>query len=184
MFRLETPRLVIRDMSLEDEAAFVAISQDVKYQRFYDEADSKAEKYRQLTKLFIQQAAEIPRRSYQLAIEHKQQGIFIGTVCLRLEDEHNASMGCGIARSFQGSGLIHEAATALANYGFSTLNVHRIYAETIKENRAALKLCSDLGMRREAVFKENRYFKGRWWDTVVMAILQHEWRNKLDETNE
>ncbi len=39
MFKLETDRLILRNMSLEDECAFVAMSQDAKYQRFYDESD-------------------------------------------------------------------------------------------------------------------------------------------------
>ena len=34
MFKLETRRLVIRDMTLDDEDAFVGMSQDPKYQRF------------------------------------------------------------------------------------------------------------------------------------------------------
>jgi RimJ/RimL family protein N-acetyltransferase len=33
-------------------------------------------------------------------------------------------------------------------------------------------------MRKEALLKENRYFKGRWWDTVVLAMLSSEWVQK------
>lgn len=175
MFKLETQRLIIRDMKAEDEASFVAISQDAKYQRFYDEADCEPQKYRDLTALFIAQASETPRVSYQLAVESKANGEFIGTVCLRLEGDRQASMGAGLARRAQGQNLMPEAAHALANFGFSELNVHRIYAETIKENRAAIKLCQSLGMRQEAEFVQHRYFKQRWWNTVVLAILKDEW---------
>lgn len=34
MFKLETERLILRDMQLEDEATFVAISQDAKISAF------------------------------------------------------------------------------------------------------------------------------------------------------
>ncbi len=81
MFKLETDRLILRDMDLEDECAFVAMSQDAKYQRFYDESDCEPSKYRELTQLFVTQAAEVPRKSYQLAVESKHSGKFIGTVC-------------------------------------------------------------------------------------------------------
>lgn len=175
MFKLETDRLIVRDMRPEDEASFVTISQDEKYQRFYDEADCDPQKYRDLTALFIAQASEVPRVSYQLAVESKESGEFIGTVCLRLEGDRQASMGAGLARSAQGKNAMPEAARALADFGFSELNVHRIYAETIKENRAAIKLCQSLGMRKEAEFVEHRYFKHRWWNTVVLAILNTEW---------
>lgn len=175
MFKLETERLILRDMQLEDEATFVAISQDAKYQRFYDQSDCEPNKYRKLTRLFIEQACERPRKSYQLAIEHRMTGQFIGTICLRLEKENQASVGAGLSREYQGSGLIREAAQALVQYGFSNLGVHRIYAETINQNRAAIRLCQALGMRKEAHFRENRYFRGQWWDTVVLAILRDEW---------
>lgn len=175
MFKLETERLILRDIQIEDEAAFVAISQEVKYQRFYAESDCDPEKYRQLTKLFIQQSYEDPRQSFQLAIEHKASGQFIGTVCLRVEADSQASMGCGLSVQYQGHGLIQEAARALAEFGFSELKVHRLYAETISENNAAIKLCESLGMTKEAHFREHRFFKDKWWDTVVFAVLRSDW---------
>ncbi|MBE4594811.1 GNAT family N-acetyltransferase, partial [Vibrio navarrensis] len=58
MFKIETNRLIIRDMTQNDEDDFVAMSQDVKYQRFYDESDCDPNKYRELTSLFITQASE------------------------------------------------------------------------------------------------------------------------------
>ncbi|MCG9545559.1 GNAT family N-acetyltransferase [Vibrio sp. Isolate33] len=175
MFKLETDRLVLRDMTLEDQSAFVVMSQDAKYQRFYDETDCEPSKYQQLTQLFVEQAEEDPRQSYQLAVESKELGKFIGTVCLRLEDNQQASMGCAFAREIQGKGLPIEAAKALVEFGFSELGVHRIYAETIGDNLAAIRLCKSLGMRQEACFKEHRFFKNKWWDTVVFAILSTEW---------
>lgn len=48
MFKIETKRLILRDMTPNDESAFVAMSQDSKYQRFYDESDCDPNKYREL----------------------------------------------------------------------------------------------------------------------------------------
>ncbi len=175
VFSIETENLILRDMRQEDEDTFVALSQDGKYQRFYSEEDCDPDKYKELAELFISQALEVPRAAYQLAIELKETGDLIGTICLRLEVDNQASMGCGLARQHQGRNLMQEAAIALAGFGFSELNVHRIYAETISRNHAAVILCEQLGMRKEALFKENRYFKGRWWDTVVLAMLRSEW---------
>jgi RimJ/RimL family protein N-acetyltransferase len=92
-----------------------------------------------------------------------------------LEDNQQASMGCAFSRSSQGYKLSYEAALALADFGFSELGVHRIYAETISKNLAAIKLCKSLGMRQEAHFREHRFFKEQWWDTVVLAVLRTDW---------
>ncbi|MEZ8861859.1 GNAT family N-acetyltransferase [Vibrio sp. 10N.247.311.51] len=176
MFKLETSRLILRDMTPQDESAFVGMSQDVKYQRFYDESDCEPNKYRELTQLFVEQALEVPRQSYQLAVESKDSGKFIGTVCLRLEGNLQASMGCAFSRETQGKGLSTEAAEALANFGFSELGVQRIYAETISKNLAAIKLCQSLGMKEEARFENHRFFKGKWWDTVRLAVVGSDWK--------
>ena len=175
MFKIETKRLIIRDMNPNDEGDFVAMSQDAKHQRFYGESDCDPDKYRELTELFVAQASERPRSAYQLAVECKASGNFIGTVCLRLEGDQQASMGCAFSRAYQGKTLSYEAALALADFGFSELGVHRIYAETISRNLPAVKLCKSLGMRQEAHFREHRFFKGQWWDTVVLAVLRTEW---------
>ena len=98
VFSFETENLILRDMRQEDEDTFVALSQDGKYQRFYSEEDCDLDKYRELVELFISQALEVPRAAYQLAIELKETGDLIGTVCLRLEAGNQASMGCGLAR--------------------------------------------------------------------------------------
>ncbi|MEK2098897.1 GNAT family protein [Vibrio parahaemolyticus] len=179
MFKFETKRLIIRDMSQKDKSAFVAMSQDAKYQRFYDESDCDPSKYRELTDLFIVQASEKPRKSYQLAVECKVSGKFVGTVCLRLEDNQQASIGCAFSRASQGDKLSYEAALALADFGFSELGIHRIYAKTISKNLPAIKLCKSLGMRQEAHFREHRFFKGQWWDTVTWAVLRTEWQDTV-----
>ena len=68
--------------------------------------------------------------------------------------------------------------TAALNLGFEKLKLHRIYAETISENRAALALAERQAMRIEGVLRENQYFKGRWWNTTILALLRTEWRNR------
>jgi len=33
-----------------------------------------------------------------------------------------------------------------------------------------------LGMRREGHLRENEFYKGRWWDTLMYGILVDEWQ--------
>ncbi|CAI2318580.1 hypothetical protein IFVP18_C150598 [Vibrio parahaemolyticus] len=99
-------------------------------------------------------------------------GKFVGTICLRLEGNQQASIGCAFSRASQGDKLSYEAALALADFGFSELGIHRIYAKTISRNLPAIKLCKSLGMRQEAHFREHRFFKGQWWDTVIWQSFE------------
>jgi aminoglycoside 6'-N-acetyltransferase len=40
-----------------------------------------------------------------------------------------------------------------------------------------------LGMRREAHYRQNFWFKGNWTDEYLYAILQHEWLTRQDKAN-
>jgi len=173
-FRIETQHLVLRDFTKDDIPRYVAQCQDPKYQRFYNEQDCSESKSKQLVELFITQAHETPRRQYHLAITDKVTGNYLGIAALRAEDEQQASIGCGLVRGIQGKGISEEAMASLLRFGFDHLDIHRAYAETISENRAAIRLCKKLGMRIEATLIENRYFKQRWWNTTILAILKQE----------
>jgi RimJ/RimL family protein N-acetyltransferase len=37
------------------------------------------------------------------------------------------------------------------------------------------RVLEKLGMRQEGRLRENEYYKGRWWDTLLYAILEDEW---------
>lgn len=178
MFAIETERLILRDFSTKDADDYVSLTQDAKYQRFYSEEDCEASKSRMLVELFSSQALEQPRTKFQLAIELKTTKQMIGTCGVRLEESQQALMGCGVGRKFQGSGYAREAAEALIAYGFKHLNIHRLYAETIGANKAAIMLCQQMGMAQEAHFVERRYFKQKWWDTVVYAIRKTQWEER------
>ncbi len=55
------------------------------------------------------------------------------------------------------------------------LPIYRIYTQTVRENLRARALTETLGMCLEGVLKQTRYFKNRWWDTAVYAVLKDEW---------
>lgn len=175
MLFIETNRLVLRDFETKDTDAYCTLTSDPKYQRFYSEADCSEEKSRRLVAMFIAQAQEYNRIKFQMAIALKETGVFIGTAGLRIEPDKQASIGCGVGREYQSYGYAKEAMVAILKFGFVSYNLHRVYAETISENIPAINLCKMLGMREEARFVENKFFKGKWWSTVVMAMLKSEW---------
>ncbi|HYD81979.1 MAG TPA: GNAT family protein [Paucimonas sp.] len=175
MARLETPNLILRDFVRGDLDAYRALRDDPKFRRFYNEDDVAGDKPAFLLDMFIEQSRAEPRTKYQFAVTSKA-GELMGSCGVRLEGEGQASVGCELGRRWQAAGYAFEAAAAVVDFGFRSLGAHRIYAETMAENKAAILLCKRLGMRVEAEFVENRYFQGRWWNTAVLAILEHEWR--------
>jgi aminoglycoside 6'-N-acetyltransferase len=58
---------------------------------------------------------------------------------------------------------------------FGTLGLHRVQANLDPRKTASAALCERLGMREEAHFVEDLWFKGEWGDTVIYALLDREW---------
>jgi RimJ/RimL family protein N-acetyltransferase len=55
------------------------------------------------------------------------------------------------------------------------LNKHRVTAIVDATNAPAARLLERLGLRREGHFLQNVWFKGKWGDEFLYAVLQSEW---------
>lgn len=93
-----------------------------------------------------------------------------------------AEIGWVLHPDFQGRGLALEAATAILDLCFGSLEMHRVCARLDPRNVPSARLCERLGMRKEAQFVHDSWFRGAWADTAVYAILDVEWtaRKQLD----
>lgn len=178
---LNTERLVLRPFHQRDIRAFSAYRSDPEVARYqgWDIPYS------------LSQAAEFVRQSdelqpgtlgkwYQLAIEPKALGHIVGDCAFYFlpNDPQQAEIGFTIARPFQQQGYASEAVRHLLDYLFQEHNLHRVRANCDVENLASIKLMEKVGMRREAHFLENIWFKGRWASEYWYAILRREWEQQ------
>ncbi|MCU1513509.1 MAG: N-acetyltransferase [Microbacteriaceae bacterium] len=90
-------------------------------------------------------------------------------------DDLSGEIGWTLHPDFQGVGYAAEAANAMLRYAFAELGLHRITADLDPRNHESIALCTRLGMREEALFREHMWFKGEWADTGIYAILDAEW---------
>ncbi len=178
MVSLETERLLLRDFEPGDFEAFFETTQDPEYQKFYSEEETRSEFWKSIFEGFLTSAKAEKRLKFQLAM-CLRSGEVVGTCGVRIENagDRQASFGCAVARPYWGKGLAFEGSQRIIAYGFSELQLHRIYAETNSENGRARSLAEHLGMRLEGELRENHFFRGRWWNTAIYAFLEDEWKS-------
>jgi RimJ/RimL family protein N-acetyltransferase len=111
-----------------------------------------------------------------LAVEH--EGRVIGDLLIRAGQvaDRQAEIGWAFNPEHHGRGFATEAARELLVLAFADLGMHRVFAQLDPRNTASAKLCERLGMRREAHFRQDIWFKGEWGDTAIYALLAAEWR--------
>jgi len=113
----------------------------------------------------------------QLALIQAATGCLIGDCGLHCHAEDTRQMEFGITLSpgCQGFHYADEAIECLLNFGFGSLQSHRVSATVDVRNRPAIALCRRLGFREEGHFVENIWFKGGWNSDYVFAMLKEEW---------
>jgi RimJ/RimL family protein N-acetyltransferase len=175
--QIETERLVLRDFQVGDFEAFYATTSDSDYRQFYSEREMQRGFWEELFERIRMKGDETERTSFQLAV-CLHSGELIGTCGVRMEDiEHRqASYGCAIGAAYWRKGYAFEASHRIIAYGFENLPIHRLYAETNRENVRARGLAQRLGFRLEGELRQTKFFRGRWWDTVIYAMLKEEWQ--------
>ena len=81
----------------------------------------------------------------------------------------------GVPPEPAGPGVRDRGRQGGAEFAFTEIGAHRVFAEVDPRNAASVGLCQRLGMRLEGIFVENEIFKGEWADLAVYAILDREW---------
>jgi len=175
---LTTPRLLLRDFVEGDWRAVLDYQSDPRYLRYYTWTDRTEIEVRSFVRQFVDWQYEEPRLRYQLAIALASSGLLIGNCGIRLAQvgAQEAELGFEVSPAYWGHGYATEAAQTMMHFAFGDLGLHRVWGHCVADNVASWRVMEKLGMRCEGRLRENRWFKGRWWDTMVCAILEDEWR--------
>ena len=78
-------------------------------------------------------------------------------------------------RDYLGNGYATEASKVLLEFGFAQTDLHRIIGTCQPQNERSRRVLEKLGMRQEGFLREHKWGKGKWHDTLLLAILDHEW---------
>jgi RimJ/RimL family protein N-acetyltransferase len=68
-----------------------------------------------------------------------------------------------------------EVTKLIVEYGFATLNLHRIALTVSEVNSAGVKAYERAGFTREGVLRQACYRDGQYHDKIVMSILRPDW---------
>lgn len=178
--QLVTQRLILRDFTLDDWPVVLAYQSDPRYLRYYEWTERTPESVQEFVQMFVAHQQTAPRFKFQLAVTLKTSGELIGNCGIRRESavSHEANMGYELSPQHWGQGYATEAACAMLNFGFTILGLHRITADCVADNVGSARVLQKIGMQQEGHLRHTAYYKGRWWDTLLFAILQPEWQAK------
>jgi RimJ/RimL family protein N-acetyltransferase len=177
MMMLETPRLVLREFVQDDWPAVHAYASDPQVVRHMGWGPNTEQETRDHLHQTLAQQRLKPRNLYSFAVVLKNEDQLIGGVALRVSDPESRGgfIGYVFNRRYWGQGYATEAALRLLAFGFEKLDLHRIFATCDPRNVASSRVLEKIGMRREGHLRKHKWQKGRWRDSLMYAVLEHEW---------
>ena len=175
---LKTERLVIRDFVENDWRDIVEARTQEEVARYEPwDTTTWAEREKVMERIREQCALTFDTLGKYVEFAALLGDKAIGSVGVkRLSSVHkDAEVGWVFNARYWGQGYATEAARALMDWGFRTLELHRITAVCDARNVPSYRLMERLGMRCEAHHVKSTFINGEWVDDLVYAVLKDEW---------
>lgn len=181
--RIDHKRVVLRELCAADAPrmyAYRSLPEVSRFQGWEPESIEEVEG-------FISSLATIspgsPGSWFQLGIELLDCRALIGDCGIHVlsSDPRQAEVGVALAPEHQRCGLATEAMEALLGLLFGTLGKHRVIGSVDPGNLASIRLLRRIGLRQEAHHVQSLWFKGRWADDLIFAILAEEWKQRNEQ---
>ena len=175
---ITTPRLLLRKFKRGDVRDIFAYASDPEVTLY-----TPWEHHRELktTRKFLDSilAAYRQGRPAPWAIVLRGKDRLIGAIGVRnWAIEHSrAEVGYVLAREHWGKGYASEALGAVLAFGFSRMELNRIEAKCVPENKGSIRVVEKSGLRREGMLREVEFCKGKYEDLNLYSILKREFKD-------
>ena len=174
---LHTARLRLRPFADADANDLFALHSSASVLRYWDAPPwSEPVRAEHFISACRQMAAEGSRA--RLAVDRVSDATFIGWCSLTRwnPDYRSAALGYCFNSAAWGHGYATEAARVVLQWGFDTLDLNRVQAETDTRNIASARVLEKLGFVREGTLREDCVVNGEVSDSWVYGLIRREWR--------
>lgn len=178
---LESDRLLLRKLELKDAQEIRSIRSNEEVMLFMDSNKHKTLEDSEKFLLDNQRIYEAKKGIFWGLIEKSSMN-FIGDFAFWKIDEKNsrAEIGYTLKPQYWGKGYMKEAMITIINFGFEQLNLHSIEANINPENGNSRGILIKLGFKKEAYFRENYFYNGKFLDSEIYSLLKKDFEEFLD----
>ena len=172
---LETPRLVLRRMTMRDAKDVFAYSRDEEVARHVLwSAQRDVSEARDYIRYMLRRYRNDQPSSWGIILKREER--LVGTIGYMDYSEDNGcvEVGYSLARRLWNGGYMTEALRRVIGYTFEAMDVNRIEAQHELDNPASGRVMEKCGMTREGVLRQHLYNKGQYVDVALYAILRSD----------
>ena len=175
---LETERLLLREFVIGDAEELFKIRSDERVMKYFDRDPHKSVAE---SELMIEKMIETynNKAGINWIIINKDSLSVIGYIGYwRLIRENlRAEVGYAMKPEYWGNGYMQEALNKVIKFGFKEFCLHSIEGNVNPHNLNSIKLLEKFGFKREAYFKEDYFYNGKFLDTAIYSLLEKDIKN-------
>lgn len=170
-------KISIREMTLadwEDVHAYASMDVVCEYQPWGPNTEEESFEF---VKLVLNDHDKNPRTRFVFAVLEKGTERIVGSGEINIKDSVNkeAEISYIIHPNYWGAGHATDTGILLLKFGFSKLQLHRIYATCDPRNGASARVLEKIGMEKEGLLRENVLLRDGWRDSYLFSMLEQDW---------
>ncbi|WP_078552993.1 GNAT family N-acetyltransferase [Bacillus alkalicellulosilyticus] len=165
-----TEHLLVRNIEIEDKEGIFQLYSDPKVLQL---DTSEGIKSVEEAELFIRQIQSpyLNYNSIRSIVIHKESGDTVGTCGFRNWDKNSnhAEIGGNLQSKYWGKGFASELVPPMLSYGFTQLNLNKIYAYTVLRNKAVLRLLEKNHFIQEGLLRKHHLIGNQYEDVAILS---------------
>lgn len=175
---LVTPRLVLRQVSMQDENEMYALRKDERVNRFLDRPvpESIEDVRKHIDKL---NEGIHNNESIYWIITLKPDHKLVGAICFWNISRENAiaEIGFELHPGFQGKGIMQESLEKVIEFGFSVMKLRKIEGWTKPENSLSIRIMKKNKFKRDIETENMKRNNEEPLDHVIYSLDYEEYCN-------
>ena len=177
--RLETERLLLEEITINDAQDLYEIRSDSKVMKYFDremhkKIDDTLEMIEEIKKSFKE------KNGITWIMKEKDSKKVIGYLGFwrLIRDKVRGEIGYALKPAYWNKGFMKESLIKIIGFGFNEFGLHSIEANVNPENINSIKSLERIGFKKEAYFREDYFFQGKFLDSVIYSLLETDPLNK------
>ncbi|MET3698708.1 ribosomal-protein-alanine N-acetyltransferase [Bacillus oleivorans] len=174
---LETKRLYLRELNLEDTPFIFKLYSDETVCKYLYDADLFTT-YKEAENFIIWNLDCEGKNHNRWGIMRKADHSMLGTIGFHSWDRvnHIAEIGYDLLSEYWGKGYMTEALEGVIKNGFKIMKLNRIHAYVALNNQRSIQLLEKLHFKKEGIFRDRLFFSGQYHDHYCYSLLKREWK--------
>jgi len=103
-----------------------------------------------------------------------------GLVYINWKDRH-ADLSLYIGKNdlyIDDNGLAEESCKLLLDYAFSDIGLNKVWTEIYEFDQKKYNLFEKIGFSQDGILRQNYWFEGKWWNSIILSFLNKDYTNK------